>query len=292
MKKLVSFFDKLIVKILMSTIPTIWFAFFSVFATQSAVFINEEGKFTPLSIIVNIIMLAVMFIFAVGITIEQSVKRTSGIKSEKMYKHLLSQICSGDNYLRNRQKDLLQTNIKNNIAVYSSTIEQILKNLIACLAEITQIDYDNFVATYFYQERKSNDWKEISSDKGCKGVDIAKLLSDKQSVLYQLIKKNEFIFISSKEKAIKKEQYISDNRDKEQVTLLNQPMGSIFGVSWKVLEPDGNIFFDNIIVIATYGEEICTEKDFKTKKAIIESVLKIFEKQFWQAAFTFKLLDK
>ncbi len=81
----------------------------------------------------------------------------------------------------------------------------------------------------------------------------------------QLINRNDSIFYSSKNKAAKEKKYIPDNRDKQQLDY-NSPMGSIFGANWKISDYEGNCIFDNVIVIGTYGKEICTEKDVKTKK--------------------------
>ena len=125
-------------------------------------------------------------------------------------------------------------------------------------------------------------------NKGIKQID---LMNNPASVLYQLLSQSGSVFYCSKQKAQKDGKYVADNRDLDQINF-NLPMGSIFGSNWSIKDINGEIIFENVITIASYGKEICTEKDAVTKKTIIETVLKIFRHQFIQTAFAYSLLEK
>ncbi|MBQ8885544.1 MAG: hypothetical protein IJY62_04175 [Clostridia bacterium] len=292
MKRILNLFNSAIVQFILSTIPTLWFAYFAVFATQSSLLLDENGKLTIFSTVVNIAMLAIMLFFSILSLIEKSIQKNQQIKSDKIYNSILSGIDECSTVLRNKQVENLDLKDKKVLmADYRSAIYTIMGNLLHCLTEITQIERTSFVATYFFKQRGSQNWMSISSDDGYKGVKQSDLVKNEASVLYQLLLQSGNIFYSSKQKAKDEGRYVEDRRDVDQVAY-NLPMGSIFGSNWTISDINGTIIFDNIITIATYGKEICTEKDAVTKRTIIETVLKIFRHQFIQTAFTYSLLER
>lgn len=240
--------------------------FFSAFSNQKFIFFSADNSFKIWVIIVNAIMLLIMLIFSIGTVVENSMQKEKGIKNEKIYSSILSNIDEGYSIIRNKQIENLNVD---NIAIlesdYRSAIYTVMGNLLSCLCEISQIERERFVITYFYKTSNVENWSTISSDEGFKGLKKSFLISNIDSVVNQLINRNDSIFYSSKNKAAKEKKYIPDNRDKQQLDY-NSPMGSIFGANWKISDYEGNCIFDNVIVIGTYGKEICTEKDVKTKK--------------------------
>ncbi len=288
--KVLNIFSNPIVKFFMSVVPTVWFTFFSVFGPQNDLLMNSSNKLTALSIIINLIMIAIMFLFSLGIMIEKYVQKSISIKKNKIFNSILTGINESNNILINKQIE--RTELKNDnflMSDYRSAIYTIIENLIVCLMEITEIERQNFVVTYFFKPKNSDNWVSISSDEGYKGVKQKDLIQNKESVLFQLIEERHNVFYPSKEKALNEKKYIADHRDLAQLEY-KQPMGSIFGVNWNLSDSEGLSIFENIIAIATYGEEICTEKDVVTKKEIIEKVLKVYKNLFIQTAFTHSII--
>lgn len=292
MKKLLVIFNNSIVQIVLSAIPAIWFAYFSVFSSQSSFFYNEEGELTPLSIVINIVMLTSMLFFSVLGIIEKKIQKNQRIKYDKIYNSIISGIDECSSIIRNKQiENLGITNKTALMSDYRSAIYTIITDVLHCLAEITQVERSSFVATYFFKDNNMNYWASISSDDGYKGIKQIDLMNNPASVLYQLLSQSGSVFYCSKQKAQKDGKYVADNRDLDQINF-NLPMGSIFGSNWSIKDINGEIIFENVITIASYGKEICTEKDAVTKKTIIETVLKIFRHQFIQTAFAYSLLEK
>lgn len=292
MKKIYHFFDNVIVQFLMSTIPTTWFCFFSVFSQQSRLLTDESGNLTVFSVVVNILMVLIMFIFSVGVIVEKSLEKKQAIREDKIHNSIITGIDECSTILRNKQIENLGKSDKEILmSDYRSDIYIIMGNLLTCLTEITQIERSAFVATYFYKSPLQDDWCSVSSDDGYKGVKQADLLKNEASVVCQLLQHSDNVFYPSKEMAKQKEKYIPDQRDFSQGDY-GLPMGSIFGSNWSIKSFDGEKIFESVITIATYGKELCAEKDSVTKKTLIENVLKVFKHQFIQTAFTYTLVKK
>lgn len=298
MKKILHIFDSTLVKLIMSVMPSVWFTFFSIFYQQTKIFVNESGELTITAIVINVIMLVIMLMFTAGVAIDQGIKHSIGIKNEKMYNSIMNTIEQGNKILINKQiENLMNKSAEFESSDYSDNrqyrdmLTLILNNLIICLSEITQLSREKFVATYFYKTNSAENWSSITSDEGYKGVARETLFERDESVLKQLLPNVSTIFYYSKENALQEKKYIEDMRDKEQVEY-ELPMGSIFGANWRTCDIDGQkILFENIITVATYGVEICSKKDIATKKAIIESLLKVFRQQFLQTALSFGIIS-
>lgn len=291
MKKIFQFFDSFGITLVMSVVPTAWFSFFSIFAQESRLFSNEDGSLTVLSLIINVVMIAVMLIFSIGILLEKSIQKNEAIKHEKMYTSIITGIDECNTVLQNKQVENLDVEDPGlMLSDYRSALRTILGNLLNCLTEITQIERGAFVATYFFRSRGQENWWSISSDDGYKGVRQSDLLKNEASVVYRLICNVGSAFYSSKEIAFANKKYIPDQRDAAQKNDFNAKMGSIFGANWSLSDFEGAPLFGSVITIATYGKEICTERDGVTKRELIENVLKVFKHQFTQAAFAYNIV--
>lgn len=293
MKRIFRIFDSFTITLLMSVLPTAWFSFFSVFAQESRLFSDEGGNLTVLSLIVNVVMIAVMLIFSIGLLLEKSLQKNDALKHEKMYTAIITGIDECNTVLQNKQVENLDAKDPGvMLSDYRSALRTILGNLLNCLTEITQIERGAFVATYFFRPRGQKNWGSISSDDGYKGVRQSDLLKNEASVVYQLLCNVGSVFYSSKEGALEKGKYIPDHRDEAEKNDFNAKMGSIFGANWSLSDFEGEMLFGSVITIATYGKEICTEGDGATKRALIENVLKVFKHQFTQAAFAYNIIKE
>lgn len=285
------FLENPIINLIMSIIPTVWFAFFAVFASEINFLMTEDKKLTLVSILINIIMLVIMFTFSIGMLIEKTNNKNIVIQKEKMYRSILGSVARSNVSVQNKLIENINNEDKGvKKSDYNSAISAIEWELLDCLNEITKIDKKDFVITYFFKPKGEENWASVSSDKGFKGIPKSTLASDEKSVMNQLLVKQSMLFYSSKERAAEKGKYIPDARDDMHKEFKN-PMGSIFGMNWTINDASGSPVFENLIVVGTYGIEICGEKDIATKQKLIISVLETFSGLFLQCAIAYKIVS-
>ena len=281
----VRIFDSLLAKTLLPVLPFLWFTFFAVFGSHLDALIYGSSL-TPLAISISIVMLVVIVFHACVSIYCQRANKKQRLLEDRVYTSILQNIDEANIFMRNeRMHSLFQLGNSKSPLDYHSSINLLLLQLKKCISEITQIDKQKFVATYFYKFMPDETWRSINSDGKYKGLDII-ALENPASVFAQLFPKSSTIFYCSKDEAKKNDKYICDKRDHEQVEFYKCPMGSIFGVNWSISDPviDKTVF-SRIITIATYGEEICSNKDTYAKRVLIDQILKIFEHEFLSLAF-------
>lgn len=271
-----NFLKNKFVKILFTSIPPTWFTFYSVFATDIP-FLYNNGKYTLFANIINILMLLALIFYAVALVLIDEHDKKEKIQEEKLFNSIMYHIDNIGIFTKTKQvEDYYGDGSGNSLSDYKSTMLHVLSSAVQCLADITTITRDKFVATYFY--KFNGNWFCITSDGVHKGLTID-ILKTEGSTFGQLLKDEITLLYFNKEDAVKENKYFPDFRDEMQANL-GLPMGSIVGINCNLLNPfNDNEKYEHLFFISTYGEMLCTVKNQKQTAILVDKILRIFSHQ-------------